>query len=298
MFFPSSHMLFIAWNTELLALLRSGPGLSFMVMTDDADQFMKFAAKFRQLADHFLMTSSRKPEIKAEPGIIPIPRDWEFPATFPFLFMKRETAASEEKEQNSEQAAEDAGPPNVRLTGPAMMFPLYVPTNEKSSLKGEAHMMALSPPCLPQEAIDLMIRKPIEELIERRAVWFPTARFSQDDRFLTDLRIGRERGVFPVYFDGPTASDAVATCGGVEIAVPNKLLSGDQLSAASKWRRALLKLTKLSKDEAQSALLDLPELFAARDDGEGGAVRFEIRLFEFSDLGRQLFQPVLIFPGD
>ncbi|HXM64551.1 MAG TPA: toll/interleukin-1 receptor domain-containing protein [Terriglobales bacterium] len=283
---------YFAWNTELLALLRSGPRLSFMVVTDDVERFMKFAAQFRQLADHFLMASSGEPEIGAEPAIIPMPPDWKFPATFPFLFMKRQTAASEQTERNA-QAAEDDGPPNVRLAGPAMMFPLYVPSNEKSGVEGEGHMMALSPPRLPQEAIDLMIRRPIEELIERRAVWFPTARFRKEDRFLTDLRIGRERGVFPVYFDGPPASDAVASCGGVEVVVPNKLLSGDQSSVASKWRRALLKLTKLSKDEAQTALLDLPEVFAATD-GEEAGIRIEIRLFEFKDLGRQVFHSVLL----
>ena len=44
---------------------------------------------------------------------------------------------------------------------------------------------------------------------------------------------------------------APAVSGGVEIVVPNKFLSGDQPGVASKWRRALLKLTKLSKEEAQ-----------------------------------------------
>lgn len=48
----------------------------------------------------------------------------------------------------------------------------------KSEVKGEGHMMALSVPYLQHEAIDLMIHRPAKELIQRRAVWFPTERFS------------------------------------------------------------------------------------------------------------------------
>lgn len=126
-------------------------------------------------------------------------------------------------------------------------------------------------------------------------MFLPTDRFKKhENRFLIDLRIAHERGLFPVYFGSPPYSDAAAVCGGVEIVVPNKFLRGDQPGVASKWRRALLKLTKLSKEEAQSALLDLPEVFGGTNGGETATARIEIRLFEFSDLGRQHFYPVLL----
>ena len=238
--------------------------------------------------------SSRAPTIKIEAGVLPISPTWRFPATFPFLFMKRDTPESGPTEQEARQTEGQDTPPSVRLVGPATMLPLYMMIEAKSDVKGEGHMMALSAPYLPQEAIDLMIRRPAKELIQRRAVWFPTERFSSKDPFLTDLRIGHERGVFPVYFDRLPTSDAVAVCGGVQITIPAKLLSADRLSIAAKWSRALLKLTNLPKAEAQAALLDLPEVFADADDEGINSTQIEIRLFEFSEIGQRLFHPALL----
>jgi tetratricopeptide (TPR) repeat protein len=283
---------YFAWNTELLALVRSGPNLSFMVVTDDVERFMKFSSKFRHLADHFLMTPSGAPTIKVEAGVLPIPPSWLFPGTFPFLFRKRPTPESEPMGQETRQEEYDA-PPKVRLVGPAKMLPLYMMIDSRSDVQDEGHMMALSAPYLPQEAIDLMIGRSANELIERRAVWFPTKRFAQKDPFLFDLLIGHERGVFPVYFDRLPTSDAVAVCGGVQMAIASTLLSADHLPNAAKWRRALLKLTKLPKDEAQAALLDLPEVFADANEGIN-SIEIEIRLFEFSEVGRRIFYPAIL----
>jgi len=63
--------------------------------------------------------------------------------------------------------------PKDKVEGPANMLPSYIPIQARSDVKGEGHMMALFAPCLPKEAIDLMIRRPTKELIQRRAVWFP-----------------------------------------------------------------------------------------------------------------------------
>jgi hypothetical protein len=264
-----------------------------MVVTDDVERFMKFAAKFRHLADHFLMTTSYVPTIQVEKGVLPIPPRWRFPATFPFLFMKRDTPESGPTKQESRQ--DEDTPPSFRLVGPATMLPLYMMIKAKSDVKGEGHVMALSSPCLPQAAIDLMVRRPVKELIQRRAVWFPTDRFASKDPFLTDLRIGHERGVFPVYFGRFPTSEAVTVCGGVQITIPSKVLSADCPSMAAKWSRALLRLTKLPKDEAQAALLDLSEVFADTSEQGINATQIEIRLFEFSEIGRQLFHPAFIF---
>jgi len=275
---------YFAWKTELLALVRSGPQLSFMVVTDDVDRFMRFATKFSHLAGHFLMTTSHAPTIHVETEVLPIPPRWRFPATFPTI--QRETPEPRPAEQQARQDEEDAAP-KVRLAGPAKMLPLYM----KSDVKGQIHVSAFAAPCLPQEAIDLMVRRPVRELVQRRAVWFPTDRFTSNDPFLTDLRIGHGRGVFPVYFDRLPTSGAVAVYGGVQLSIPSTLLSGDRPSMAAKWSRALLRLTKLSKKEAEVALLDLPEVFADTDDH---AAQVEIRLVEFNGIDRRLFHPVLL----
>jgi tetratricopeptide (TPR) repeat protein len=286
---------YFAWNTELLALLRSGPHLSFMVMTNDVERFMTFAAQFRHLADHFLMTTSRAGTVKVGAGVLPIPPTWLFPATFPFLFMKRGTPESEKTEQETRLEEE---PPNYRLAGPAKMLPHYMPVDAKTDIDGEGRMMALSASYLPQEAIDLMIRRPTKELIQRRTIWMPIDRSASKDPFLNDLRVGHERGVFPVYFDRFPTSDAVEAYGGVQIAIANTVLNVEHLPIAAKWRRSLLKLTKLPKDEAQAALLDLPEVFADTDDHGSNSIQIEIRLFEFSERGQRVFHPALLVRGE
>ena len=67
---------------------------------------------------------------------------------------------------------------------------------------------------------------------------------------------------------------------------------------AAKWKRSLLKLTKLPKNEAQAALLDLPEVFADTDDHEANPIQIEIRLFEFSKRGQRIFHPALLIRGE
>jgi hypothetical protein len=265
-----------------------------MVVTDDVERFMKFAAKFWYLADHFLMTTSYAPTIQVKKGVLPIPPRWRFPATFPFLAVRRDNPESGRTEHQVQQDDNDDVPPRFHLEGPATMLPLYMMIEVKSDVKGEGHVSALAAPCLPQAAIDLMVRRPVKELIQRRTVWFPTDRFASKDPFLTDLRIGHERGVFPVYFGRFPTSEAVAVCGGVQIAIPSKVLSADCPSMAAKWSRALLRLTKLPKDEAQAALLDLSEVFADTGDQGINATQIEIRLFEFSDIDQRLFYPALL----
>lgn len=283
---------YFAWNTEILSLVRSGPKLSFMVVTDNTNRFMRLSAKFKYLADHWLMNTSHEPSVEVNKGVLPIPPSWRFPATFRFLFMKAKTSESEPLEQEILQ--DDDALPDVHLDQPATTLPLYIPTETKSDEEEGFDMMALSEPRLPQEAIDLMIRQPIEELIDRHALWLPTNRFASEDPFLNDLRLGRERGLFSVYLDRFPTSDAVTVCGGTQITIPEELFSSDRFSGTTKWRRALMKLTKLPKDKTELALLDLPDLFVDITGHEANTVQIDIRLFEFSQDDQLVFHPALL----
>ena len=291
---------YFAWNTELLALMRSGPHLSFMVVTDNVDRFMRFAAKFRNLADHFLMATSNAPTIKVDKQVLPIPPTWRFPLTFPIIFNKRTTSELESIKQEPLEIGDDS-PPDFQIKGPAAMLPLYIITDliteVKHAKKGAGYVMALSTPYLPQEAIDLMIKRTTKELIKNRTLWVPTDRVYSKDPFLTDLMIGYERGLFPVYFDTLPSSDAVSVCGGVKIMIPAKLISADDPSITAKWGRALMKLTKLSKEDAQAALLDLPEVFGKGDNHEANSTKIEIRLFEFDEIDQRVVYPAILIRG-
>ena len=155
-------------------------------------------------------------------------------------------------------------------------------------------MMALSAPFLPPAAIDLMLRHSADELIRRRTVWFPILRSGSYDSFLTHLRVGFERCVFPVYLDHIPSSKEVAVCGGVEVFVPDTFSSRNHAPIAAKWRRAMMKLTTLPKDEAQAALHDIPEVFANITPNGGKQTRIEIRLFEFPEIDQKRIHPVFL----
>lgn len=283
---------YFAWKTELMAVLRSGPGISLMPVTDDVPRFLEFTAKFNNLADHFLMATTQKPTVAAEKQVLAIPPTWRFPASFPFLGIRKVKSDSAEEEPDA-QAEEDAGPPNIRLSGPATMLPPYMFVSVPSDVPGEGHVSTLSTPQMPQEAIDLMTRQPIKELIRLRAAWFPSPRHDSKDAFLTDLRVSHERGLFPVYFDRLPTSDAVRAIGGVQIAIPAAALKPGAQTLTDKWKRALLRITRLGKSNAQTALLDLPDAFAP-DASHETASHLEVVLFEFTEIGRKVIHPVLL----
>lgn len=286
---------YFTWHTELLSLVRSGPLLSFMVITNDVDRFMSVAARFQHLADHFLMTTSSDYSIRVDPAALPIPPKWRFPATFTFVGVKRKDPHITAEEEGPEDPHEDPLP-RYRFVGPATRFPLYTWHQVTSGAKRQGYVSTLSPRNLPPEAIELMIRRPIKELISRRAVWFPTDRFDSEDPFLTDLRISNERGVFAVYFDRFPTSDAVVVCGGgVRMCLPEKSPTGESSSVAGKWRRALLRVAMLPREQARTALLEIPDLFGEPIHDPTKSIQVEIRLFEFNAIdGRRLTQPALL----
>jgi len=107
------------------------------------------------------------------------------------------------------------------------------------------------------------------------------------------LRVARERGVFPVYFDHLPASDAVTAIGGVQISIPVSVLEPGAQRLAEKWKRALLKITHLQKADAQTTLLDLPDTISIADNSEV-ASHLEVHLFEFIEIGRKVIHPVLL----
>jgi hypothetical protein len=205
-----------------------------MVVSNDVDRFMKFVGDFQHLADHFLMATSTEPTVTIEPSILSIPPTWLFPPTFTFVGIRKRSVESGTAEEKANAEQDDDAPPRIHLTGPATAMPLYTFIKGKSNVEGEGQVMSLSAPSLPQEAIDLMVHRPIDELVARRAVWLPSPRHSSIDQLLTDLRIGHERAFFPVYFERVPTSNAVTLCSAVQIAVPEEVLNGELPSMAEK----------------------------------------------------------------
>ena len=177
---------YFAMQTELLNALRSGPDLSLMVITDDVTCFIGLARALHHIAGNFIMVTTVEPSVTIEPSVLAIPPTWEFPMTFTFMLTKKRSGNAPADESELEDQQDDAPLPRVRFVGPAVRTPLYMPVEQKSDVEGEGHMVALKASFLPQQAIDLMIGQPIEELIAYRALWMAIPRHgsrSVFDRF-------------------------------------------------------------------------------------------------------------------
>lgn len=285
---------YFSWKAELLAVIRSGPGLSLMVIGDDVERFVRLCGRLRGLADNFLMTTTREPRVEVEPDVLPIPPTWLFPASFPFLCVNANTPRSGRRGGAAEESASEDRLPIVHLEGPARMIPPFVMIDDNAGAEGEGRMMMLSTGCLPQAAIDLMIGHPREELARLGAIWFPVDLSSSKDAFLTELRVAHEQGVFPVYLDKLPTSSAVAVGSAVRLLIPEALRTGECRALLSQWSRAMRELANLRGDEAQAALLALPELAEQQDCDGRVLVEIEIRLAQFVSLGEPLWHPILL----
>lgn len=284
---------FFTFKTELLAVFRSSPSVSFMVVTDDVDRLFNFAKGFSTLGDHFLMASSDEPTVFITPNTIEIPPDWLFPPTFSFIFMKVPKTSPEVLQD--EHGDTIIGVPRINMDGPASTLPLYMPVEKTSDgNEGGFDMMALAASVLPQSAIDVMLGRPISELTALNAIWMPFPSNLTKDPFLTQLRVSHERGLIPVYFESLPASNAVAHRAGVQVTIPQELLDGGFPVVAEKWRRSLIKLTKLLSDQAQLALLDLPDLFEIPNLTDNKGTIVNVALMEFREIGKKVLHPVIL----
>jgi hypothetical protein len=161
-----------------------------------------------------------------------------------------------------------------------------------SDVKGEGHVSTLSTPRVPSAAVELMIQHPVSELIQRRAVWFPSPRRQSKEPFLTDLRVAHERNVFPLYFDSLPTSDQATAIDAVKIGIPVSVTAPPK-GVLDKWKRSLLKITRLQREDARAALFDRPEAFSPYEDDEK-ALQVELHLFEFTEIDRKVIRPVLL----
>lgn len=280
---------YFAWKTELMAVLRSGPGVTFMAVTDDAERFMNFARRFSNLGEHFAMVTTTEPTVAANTRTLAIPSSWRFPATFPFVGVRRVRAESGESVGRFD-SADDDGIPSINIAGPVRMLPPYM---LMAAERGEGRVAAMDTPHLPVEALRLMLERSVKDLVRQRAVWFPSPRHDSDDPFLTDLRVAYERGLFPTFFDRLPTSNDVTVVGSVRVDVPESALTSSAPAFAAKWKRCLLKLTRLSKAEANAALLDLPDSLPHAESDLPGT-QLEVHLFEFTELGLKVIHPALL----
>ena len=280
---------YYAWKTELMTVLRSGPGVTLLVVTDEAERFIEFSTRFSGLAEHFAMATTTEPIAVKSSNALNIPRSWGFPAGYVFMGVRKKRTTARESEEMPPESSD--APPRYRVIGPARQFPFY---NTILGSKG-AHAIAGDTPRLPVEAMDLMLNRPVKELIKRRAVWFPHPRQWSDDPFLTDLRMGYERWLFPTYFDRLPSSESVTVVGSTTIHMRRTLPDEPTSESFSKWKRSLLKLTRMSKANANVALHDLADCFASAITGE--TVSFEVHLFEFPQIDQMVVFPALLFRG-
>jgi tetratricopeptide (TPR) repeat protein len=273
---------FYAWREELLNLLRSGSSLSLMVVTDDVDLFMSFTVRFSNLADHFALAPTTGTSVTARSKFLVLPPHWHLPSSIP----------SKQSEDSEDTAARNKNPSEYSNVGLVKVPSPYI---FRTNQDGKRAVSVLATPRISAKVVELMLGNPIKDLIQRRAVCFPYLRYSSDDPFLTDLLMGRGWGLFPVYFNSVPTSRDVAVIGSTSIRVSQAFLAEPPPENISKWKRSLLKLTRLPKDKAKVALLDLAGSFPpAKKEGEI-TITFEVHLYEFQELDQMVIHPVLLF---
>lgn len=256
-----------------------------MIVSDEIDDFIATAKVVGPLADRFYMATTMEPDLDVDLKILPIPPDWLFPPDFSFLMMKKEDAEDLEASMRS-----DAGP-NLRLSGPVQRLPGYTLVSVKNEKNDEGHIMPLSPAKLPSVAIQLMLGEPMSRLKEMGLAWLPYDRFSSEDRFLTDLRISKEKGMLPIYCGALPYSEAVKNVGRVVVSLGAEIAAGNS-PALMQWQNSVMKIMNSGREISLAELFDLPNKLI-NGNNQAPIVKFEIILLEFSHFGELVTYPAV-----
>lgn len=109
---------------------------------------------------------------------------------------------------------------------------------------------------LPEQANELILSRTAAELFNKKIFFIPYGRYLANDKFLSDLRFGKELGSIFLYFGSLPISEDVGVLHSAKIDLP--ILTADdadsQRKQIRKVKHSLMQLLSVSKDSALSAL--------------------------------------------
>jgi hypothetical protein len=90
---------------------------------------------------------------------------------------------------------------------------------------------------------------------------------------------------------------AVTMCRRTILVLTPAYLESEWCDVEGAMESSTAKLTKMRKEDAEAALVDLPDAFAEGRIQEPDATQIEIRLFEFREIDRRVFHPAILILG-
>ncbi|MBI1927762.1 tetratricopeptide repeat protein [Candidatus Poribacteria bacterium] len=268
----------------LLGNYRNTAGIKFMLCQDDVDTFLRTSKVLHPYSDLCLQViSSEYPGTGID--IIPFPMDKEifFDGAIPAV-----------------QRGEGIHTVSFLRGGIHSRYTLTAGTMVRSKVTGNEGVTITGWSLgLPDQAHQLILSSSAAELTDQRIFFLPYERHLANDKLATDLRLSKELGIMPVYFDALPNSDSVQVLTSTTIHLP-VLLPEDaqhQRTQIRKIKRSLSRLLSVTKDSAQSALNDFTFEIEELSDSyvDKPSIKIQIDILQFPGaLGRELHIALVI----
>lgn len=268
----------------LLGNFRIISGIKFMICQDDVDTFLRTSKVLHPYSDLSLQViSSEYPGSGID--IIPFPMDKEifFDCGIPY---KTETGGGVYK------VGFVSGGINSR-------YQLTAGTTVRSKITGNEGVTITGWSLgLPGQAHQIILSSSAAELTGQKIFFLPYERHLANDKLLSDLRLSKELGLIPVYFDSLPNSESVDVMTSATVNIPVLLPdeTEHQRKQIRKVKRSLYQLLSGTKDSAQSSLNDfvfeVEELSDSCKDSK--AIEIKIYILQFPSALDRVFHIVLV----
>jgi tetratricopeptide (TPR) repeat protein len=229
----------------LLGNYRNTAGIKFMLCQDDVDTFLRTSKVLHLYSDLCLqVVSSEYPGTSID--TIPFPKDKKifFDCGIPY----------------KEEIGDGVYTVGFLSGGIHSRYQLTAATTVRSKVTGNEGVTITGWSLgFPDQAHQLILSSSATDLTGQKIFFLPYERHLANDKLLSDLRLSKELGLVPVYFDSLPNSDSVEIMTSMTVDLP-ALLPDDvehQRKQIRKVKHSLFQLLSVTKESAQSSLNNL-----------------------------------------
>jgi len=267
----------------LLGNYRNTANIQFMLCQDDVDTFLRASKILHPYSDLCLQAvSSEYPGSDLE--IIPFPGDKK-------IFF--ECGISSEKKISNGFYTLDFLSGSIRSR-----YQLVAGTTRSKATGNEGVTIAGRSPGLPDQAHQLILSRSAEDLTSQKIFFLPYERHLANDKLLSDIRLSKEFGLVPVYFESLPNSESIEVITSSTIDLPVMLPNEveHQRKQIRKVKFSLSQLMSVTKESAQSALNNFKfEIDELSDICESKrSIKIQVYILDFPGLLQREFQVALV----
>jgi hypothetical protein len=266
----------------LLANIRSLSGVKLMICEDDIDKFLELARMFRPYVDLSLQAVSSEFQSTGM-DIVPFPVDKDTFFDFSVPVMRRRNQENFEKADSATLLQSDLDFEQVSRELTARYY--LTSDNATSKITGNTGGVFVGWSLgLPEQAHDLLLTRPAEEILSKKVFFLPHQRHLFNDKLRNDLRFfGKEVGLIPVYSPRIPASESVRVLLTADLELP--ILSDEDSEVHKrqirKVKRALIEVLSSTKESARTAINDVVFEVGELSDASDEFLDLQIVVFEF-----------------